>query len=312
MKELFIAIIGRIVAYVPLPQSIQNLILWPVASRVLGVGFTKEIPLKSGVSMQVGIEDMLNRALLFKGPYMRYVWEPVTIRLLEQLSRQKKAILIAGSHIGYTVLMAAKETNAAVVACEPVAYLYDRSKRNFELNTATTHITLIKAALGNSEGSAEMHIANLRSSIIPYSGAHIGAEKETVRLTTIDTIARETGHSNFDLIFLDVEGYELFALQGAQANLAHTPDLILEVCPQVLAKSGQTKEALYSYLTERGYKIYIINDMYESDATNTTPVVRLISIESPKSAPYANSRYFNIFATVRDRASLDSIAGSID
>lgn len=312
MKSTFIAVVGRIVSYVPLPQSIQDLILWPIASRILGVDFEKVVTLKSGISMFVGMEDALNRTLLFKGLHMRYVWEPVTIRLLEQLSQKKKAILIAGSHIGYTVLMAGKETKAPVVACEPVAYLYGRSKRNFELNKEKTRITLIKAALGNTEGSVEMHVANLRSSIIPYSSAHIGAKKETVRLTTIDTIARETGYANFDLIFLDVEGYELFALQGAQANLSHSPDLILEVCPQVLAKSGQTKEALYAFLTQRGYSIYIIDDMYESDATNATPIVRLISIASQKSAPYANSRYFNIFATVRDRGYLDSIADSID
>lgn len=312
MKELFITIVGRLVTCIHLPQFIQNLLVWPIASRVLGVDFTKEVSLKCGISMLVGMEDMLNRTLLFKGPYMRYVWEPVTIRLLEQLSRQKKAILIAGSHIGYTVLMAAKETGAKVVACEPIAYLHDRSKYNFELNTAKTNINLIKAALGNSEGSTEMYVANLRSSIIPYSGVHIGAEKETVRLTTIDTVARETGCAHFELIFLDVEGYELFALQGALENLAHTPDLILEVCPQVLAKSGQTKEALYAYLHARGYSVYIIADSYESQATNRTPMVHLISLASAQSESYATSRYFNIFATVQNRESLNIIGCIVD
>ena len=280
MKTLFIAVIGWIVSYIPLPQKIENILLWPVASRVLGVDYTQEVRLKNGIRIQVGMEDALNRALLFKGPYIVYIWEPVTMRLLEMLSRHKKAILIAGSHIGYTVLMSAKETTGVVVACEPVTYLHDRSKKNFDLNKEKTRITLVKNALGDKGGSVEIYVANISSSVIPYSGGHTDADKETVKMTTIDILAKETGHLHFDIIFLDIEGYELFALEGAKANLAHTPDLILEVCPQVLAKSGQTKEALYNFLQKRGYSIYIIADNYESEATSTAPAVGLIPLSS--------------------------------
>lgn len=303
---MYVQVVGRAVSFLPLPLWCENVLLWPLASRILGTDFSKIVTLANGLRMETGMDDALNRTLLFKGAYKPYIWEPVTIRMLEILSKGAHSICIAGSHIGYTVLMAAKETTGRVVTCEPVEYLYQRSKRNVALNADSTHVSLHKCALGEQPGVVEMYVSNIRSSIIPYSRAHSSDNKETVSMTTIDALAHEEGIHHFDLIFLDVEGYELFALKGARAMLANTPDLILEVCPRVLERSGQTKDALYEFLRQQGYTIYVIADEYGSEASRHTSKIRLIP-QVAGGTGY-DSDYFNILATTKNRFSLEEWA----
>lgn len=255
------------------------------------------------------MEDILNRFIMFLGPHLDYIWEPVTVRLLESLSKEKKSILIAGSHIGFTVLSSARITSGHIYAFEPVKNLFDRSKENFNLNpNESKKITLEKMALGDKVGMTKMYIENIRSSIIPYSGGHSSEHTEDVLITTIDTYAEEKNINSFDLIFLDIEGYELFALEGATKVLAQNPDLILEVSPRVLSKTGKNAQDLYNFLLARGYSIYVIVDDYKAELKHQGSIVKLIPINSPKASIYKNFDYFNIFATTSSEASLRKLA----
>ena len=59
-----------------------------------------------------------------------------------------------------------------------------------------------------------------------------------------------------DLIKLDLEGHELFALKGAiQTIQQFKPTLVLEVCPGNMAKFDYQPEDLYKYLDEINYKV---------------------------------------------------------
>jgi hypothetical protein len=117
-------------------------------------------------------------------------------------------------------------------------------------------------------------------------------------MTTIDEYAAGAKAAPFDLIFLDIEGYELFALQGAARTLVSKPDLILEVSPRVLKQAGRAPEELFAYLKERGYKISIIQDNYQETApTGKVPTIKLLPIEEWKDHGYDSLDYFNIYAT---------------
>jgi FkbM family methyltransferase len=309
VKDFFISAIGFVCAFFPVTQRLRDMLLWPIASRALGVSYTKVVTLKNGINIKASMEDILNRFIMFLGPHLDYIWEPVTVRLLESLSKEKKSILIAGSHIGFTVLSSARITSGHIYAFEPVKNLFDRSKENFNLNpNESKKITLEKMALGDKVGMTKMYIENIRSSIIPYSGGHSSEHTEDVLITTIDTYAEEKNINSFDLIFLDIEGYELFALEGATKVLAQNPDLILEVSPRVLSKTGKNAQDLYNFLLARGYSIYVIVDDYKAELKHQGSIVKLIPINSPKASIYKNFDYFNIFATTSSEASLRKLA----
>jgi len=309
VKNFLIKLIGLICAYFPLPQKIKDLFMWPIGTRILGLSFTTKVKLKNNLIMRADMNDILNRFIIFVGPYIEYIWEPATMKLLERLARVRKSIVIAGSHIGFTVLHAAKVTAGHIYAFEPVANLYERSKENFELNQSEfKKITLEKMAVGNNMGTAKMYIENIRSSLIPYSKSHVSTQTENVPMVTLDKYASKESISGFDLIFLDIEGYELFALEGAETILLQKPDLILEVSGRVLSKVNNKPEDLYKFLISKGYTIYIIVDNYKAVLTRKNPNVVFVPIISKKADIYQNAHYFNIFATVKSNDFVKSVA----
>lgn len=298
MKKLYVEIVGRLFSFLPLPQRLQNLFFWPLATRILGKNYLQKVRMKAGFSMYGGMDDVLTRFVLFLGPYIKHLWEPSTTRLLEELSKTKKRILIAGSHIGYMALVAAKATSGEVVAFEPVSRLYELSSRNFGLNEEDSKIRLVKSALGDVPGAVDMYVEDIRSSIIPYSGGHSREKIEQVPITTIDAYTADTSSEPFDLIFLDIEGYELHALQGAVQTLRTGPDLILEVSPKILKREGKNFSELYNFLRQHGYSVQVIKDNYQSDVpTGKQPKLIFLSIEESKKLGYDSFDYFNIYAT---------------
>jgi len=61
-----------------------------------------------------------------------------------------------------------------------------------------------------------------------------------------------------DLLKLDVEGYELFALKGAErALLMHRPVIIAEFKPRLLGKFGVERQAVDRYLTGLGARMVV-------------------------------------------------------
>jgi FkbM family methyltransferase len=63
----------------------------------------------------------------------------------------------------------------------------------------------------------------------------------------------DLGLKNCDLIYLDIEGDELYALQGAQATLAvHKPVVVCEVNSS-LEQRGLTRYQIFAFMREAGY-----------------------------------------------------------
>lgn len=256
MKKLFVYIAGFIVSFVPLPQKMKDIIMWPIASRVLGLSYRQKVRLKEGLCMYGGMDDILLRDILFMGRWKKHIWEPKTSVKLEELAAGKEDIIIAGAHIGYLVLKAARATSGTVHAFEPIGKLYKMCEENIRSNPdLAPKIRLTYAALGEKPGILDMYVEDIRSSAIAYAGGHVQhARKQSVEVTTIDEYARKT-HVTPDLILLDIEGYEWFALNGAKETLRNKPDMILEISPRILAHTQITSEMIHERLENLGYSV---------------------------------------------------------
>jgi FkbM family methyltransferase len=102
-------------------------------------------------------------------------------------------------------------------------YTFEPEPLNFEClrrNVTKPNIVATRAALGEKAGSVGLflHLQN--------TGGHTIRGKGRIPVVTIDSL--ELGAC--DLIWLDIEGYELFALQGAEGTIKrYRPVVVVEV-----------------------------------------------------------------------------------
>lgn len=291
MKKVLAYCIG-VVAVIPfLPQTVKDVLMWPIATRIFGKKYVQKVDMKDGFSMYGSMEDILSRIILFIGPYKKNLWEPSTSILLEKLSVSAQHIIIAGSHIGYLVLKSAQVTSGHVHAFEPIEHLYECSQKNIALNPELRKkITLTHAALGERVGELKLYSEDIRSSAIAYSGGHVSHQNiVTAPLTTIDSYVKDRNINHVDLILLDVEGFEWNVLLGAQEALAYKPDLILEVSPRVLSHTSVTPDMFIEKIIGLGYTLSFIDDY--SNEYSLVPY----SIENARQ--FFARDYVNVYAT---------------
>lgn len=267
--------LSSLVRLFPKNDKARDFILWPLAHKLLPEDYSEIITLGNGIRMWVyqDIYDMTNKTLMFLGEDKNFVYEPGTSGLFSRLVKEKKTVLIAGGHLGYYALLAAKvNPHADVYVFEPTKKMFDRLSKNIALNSFN-NIYPEHKALSNIQGEVEIVVDNGQSSLIKHEG-NSTKKREMVEAVTIDSYFQDK-ETKPGMILLDVEGFEALALEGAQHILALKPDLILEVNSKMLGKAGTSEALLYEMLSSKGYNVEKIDEMTEEK----------------------NHRYFNIFAT---------------
>lgn len=296
MKTTIRKIISGIVSIISLPQSVQDFLMWPVATRLLGSNYTEKITLKNGVNLYGSMHDILTRNILFLGERHEYFWEPITTQLAEKLVKDATTTFIAGSHAGYDVFTLANNTNGTVHTFEPVRELYElvaKSKEaNPELNVVANHM-----ALSNVDGIVPIKNDAIRSMVVNASEA-----TEEVRATTVKTYIEKHSIDTIDVMLLDVEGHELPVLQAMKFLLSarNAPDIIYEV---VLRGNESYTDSVAPLLESLGYTTYIIQDNYHGNQTMPQEVV----ITQHKDMLSSGVRYVNVLATKKDVQKIEQL-----
>jgi FkbM family methyltransferase len=153
---------------------------------------------------------------------------------------QRRVAVQAGGNVGVWPLHLAKYFNM-VHTFEPDSVNYACLMRNV---AAKTNISAMRAALGARESEATV----LRQA--GNSGATRIIEGSGVHVITLDSL----GLSDVDLLQLDIEGYELFALKGAeQTILKYSPLIVLELKGHG-EKYGYDDDQVIDWLRVRGYQ----------------------------------------------------------
>jgi FkbM family methyltransferase len=192
------------------------------------------------------------------------VWEPHFKEVIKVLVEPGATVIDAGANFGYNSVLMGKQIgpDGTLVSFEPQRIIYQQLCGNLILNNIY-NATAYQAALGDgSKGVANMKPVEYQAEWVNIGDTSIGEDGEEVAVYTLD----EIGISKLDFIKMDVQGYELFALQGAQNILTtYQPDLFIEIEPHQLIKFNITEEQLLSFIKSFGYSIYKINNEYPCD-----------------------------------------------
>jgi len=136
----------------------------------------------------------------------------------------------------------------------------------------------MRKALGSSNGTATLNIAgnnSMSSSILEMLPRHVAAaprssyvRTETCEVVTLDSLRGDLlGEADRALLKLDVQGFELEVLRGADATLEHVVAIDAELSFVPLYEGAPTVDEVVAYLDERGFGLVGIEPYFFEKGT---------------------------------------------
>jgi FkbM family methyltransferase len=152
----------------------------------------------------------------------------------------------AGANIGHLTLVASRRvgSNGEVIAVEAHPQIFGYLEANVDLNRAS-NVQAVHCALGAESG--EVAFTSRRSDDQNYISSD-GAVR--VRMRTLDDIVKP---GQIRLLKLDVEGYELPVLRGAQRTLSDTQIVYCELTKNNCSRFGYEPEEIERFLLGAGF-----------------------------------------------------------
>jgi FkbM family methyltransferase len=202
----------------------------------------KPVRVFPGMWVRLDLHDAYDD-MVFTGSYERALFDFFS-RALEP----GDMFIDGGANVGLHSLAAAAIIGAQgrVLAFEPDGEAYRLALTNFGLNPdLETRISIAQAALGDRESVVRLAAGGDRN-----LESRVAAEGTPVECTTLDTALAKFGAlPEVILCKLDIEGYELRALIGAERLLAH--DEVIFVCelndPLLRANGGSAPELIDAF-----------------------------------------------------------------
>jgi FkbM family methyltransferase len=199
--------------------------------------------------------------------YLRY--EPNIAKAIESNLHPGNTFWDVGANVGIFSLFAASLVGPRgnVVSFEPSPHAFDLLCSNIEGNKT---IRALQFGVGNEDNTAMMSVQGASTgnsfvkevvelsqhfhSGVPISQTRVPIHRLDTLLTLLDQIPAPT------LVKIDIEGFEVEALSGADRLLAtKRPILIIEIHPLQLTLSGSHEEKLFTMLRRHQYDCEIID-----------------------------------------------------
>jgi FkbM family methyltransferase len=178
-------------------------------------------------------------------------------------------VIDGGANIGFLSLNFAQTCfKGFVYSFEPDSENFNALERNVNCNNFK-NIRLFKKALGKEPGSAQlykMYTSNPGANRILPTKPPREIISESIEIITLDGLFTQKIFERVDLLKLDIEGFELFALQGAREIINHwKPLLFIELAEANLRVQNCTAIGLIEYIESLGYHVWDARTMQPID-----------------------------------------------
>lgn len=216
------------------------------------------------LKIYVNLSDHIGGQIFWHGHY-----SSGQLLLASKLLKSTDVVFDIGANMGeFSVFAAHRVKDGFLHSFEPVQKLYNQTKRNIEANK---FINANVYKMGFSNKNAELpiyHSIDRGSDGAVNSGLNsIYKEEgmllaENIVVVKMDDWCLEHKINKIDLIKIDIEGAELFALQGAEETLRRLqPKMIVEVNQKTCLRAGYTARQLVDFILKLGYQIYNIDHL---------------------------------------------------
>lgn len=205
------------------------------------------------------------RILFEKFALPKVVNEKISKIVLKKYLPANPIIIDCGAHDGAdTVQLARLFKNGTVHAFEPIEQLFTKLKSRDNPNK---NIKYYQLALADKNGSMDFYISEGTSDgassllepasvLLDHPGITFN-NKITVNTSTLDNWAMENNISKVDMLWLDMQGYELNMLKESKAILNTVKVIHTEVSTRETYKGVATYDVYRSFLEDKGFKVTI-------------------------------------------------------
>ncbi len=190
-------------------------------------------------------------------------WEPDLTELFFAMLDGCRVFVDVGANIGYFTCLVATRMGAGggrVFAFEPNPKLTPIIRKNLAVNWSAAPVELFEKAVSSEAGTATLFIPSDRgaNASMGAASAH-GADVEVVvPMTTLDDSL--PSDLEVDILKIDIEGFELYALQGARSVIARSPNIkiIMEWSMVQMRGANTNPRDIADYFTELGFLVFDI------------------------------------------------------
>lgn len=216
--------------------------------------------MKLGPAARRGVR--LSSVLLTRGGLRALVrWHPFSIssfRLVRGLLLEGldfSTIIDVGANQGQFARAAVESyPGAAVMSFEPLPQAASAFRKHLSDRPA---VTLVESAVGSTSGSATLYSQSysLASSLLQPIDPEKAPEPLTVPLTRLDRVPKlQEGIRRPCLLKLDVQGFELEALIGAEEILDQIDAILVETAFTQAYQGAPLFTTIYDFLSDRGWR----------------------------------------------------------
>lgn len=188
--------------------------------------------------------------------------EAMENELIMQLVLHCRVIVDVGANIGWYTLNFGKISNIdKIFAFEPIPHTFDYLKKHLELN-GIGNAEIFNIGLSNEIGEKDFFwtTEETGSSSMANIRERENIELVRCRLNTLDNFMSEREES-IDFMKIDVEGAELFVIQGALSSISKfKPIIFSELLRKWSAKFSYHPNDVISLLKNEGYAVFVACD----------------------------------------------------
>jgi len=249
--------LGGLSRNIPNFYKIKEKLMWILMPIIRGKNYRTVIKYDLGQRIYLHLDDWIPIQLFWMGVYFV---ERKQTEHFKKLIKPGDIVIDVGAHIGYYTLIAAARVGKSghVYAFEPTSNTFKILQKNIQMNNFT-NVSLYNLAISDKEGYVELYLSdtiNTGATSITVSEFFSG-KIEKAKCITIDSFLKKENIKKVDLIKIDVEGAEPKVLRGMKELLSkQSPKILIEINEERLKSFGYSKDYIYKFLLNKGYKAY--------------------------------------------------------
>jgi FkbM family methyltransferase len=208
---------------------------------------------RDGIKFRLDLSRLIEHSFFFK-----ILNEPAWKNLFK-IVKPEFVVFDIGANIGLLTLNFGRICHQGrVVAFEPDSRNFESLEYNLTLN-GFMNIQLHKLALGSRQESRVLYklIDSNPGANRILRDEHLNEyAHEKVNVVTLDRMVEELSAQRLDLLKIDVEGFEMFVLQGAEESIRKwRPILFVELAEVNLNEHGLSARQLIEYIEQLNYEV---------------------------------------------------------